>query len=791
MRLIDSLLTPPTRLLGAACFAAVTFLAVAAAPLAAQPADDAAMEEDPFEAAADEAPPADEPPEKDPFAVEGEPPPAAKPEPAPPADEGEPAESESVPDSPAVEAVLESNPQTPFELLRAVRILADLGYPKLAQPYVDQLNKQQLDPQAKAALVNRFDSAQLMRLAGNPALAEKLAPFIDDLFRSAEAFRRDPARLSQWAGQLSDPDEAVRARAIVALLRARESAVAPLVAILADPARASEHAAAKRMLVRLDDAAIGPLLGALESPDAALRTQAIEVLGALRAREAVADLLAAHLSPAGTPQLRAAAARAIENTSGRVPDAGEALRLLRHAATRSLEQSRDERGDGPPLATVWHWNSQQYQSVPVVYDRTGQVLVGAVRLAYQLAQLDPQNADDRRLYLTALLQLAKLGGGLDKPLASGPGTAYAIAAASGADAIEQVLIHAMAEGYIPAATAAAQILGDIATPDVLARGGPAASALARAANHADRRLRFAATEAILKLNPSEPFAGSSHVTEGLGFFAGSYGSPRILIAHPLSAEGAKLAGLAAGLGYEADIATNGRQAYELAVASPDYELVFIHSAIARPAVDELVAQLRRDRRTATLPLGLIAPLNNLERVEDFARRTGRAEAFLQPQDEEEMKLLVGDVLAHAGRSHVASAERKAEALAALDGLVALAQSPNRVFDVRSLEGNILPLVYVPELAGRAIELLGDVGTDKAQRALVELADSPAASLATRKAAVAALARSVRAGGILLTTDEIRREYDLYNTNAASNAETHEVLGAVLDVIEHKGAPPAE
>ena len=40
------------------------------------------------------------------------------------------------------------------------------------------------------------------------------------------------------------------------------------------------------------------------------------------------------------------------------------------------------------------------------------------------------------------------------------------------------------------------------------RGGQERSPLARAAGHADQRLRFAAIEAIMKLAPGEPFAGS-------------------------------------------------------------------------------------------------------------------------------------------------------------------------------------------------------------------------------------------------------------------------------------------
>lgn len=700
-----------------------------------------------------------------------------------------PPEAPKIPDDPAVLAVLESKPKTPFELLRAVRILADLGHPKLAVPFAQQLAAQQLDAQQQAALFKQFPSATLMRLARNPELGATLRPFIENLYAAADAARRNPVRLSEYVKHLSDRSAEVRAQAMHELTRAGESAVSPLLAVLADPNQVRIHQAAKAIIVRLGARAVPPLLGALESPDVAIRLQVIELLGAMRAESAVASLLAPLASPRSTPLERAMAAAAIERISGRVPTSGEALQLLERAARQRLDQARRPELYGDRLVEIWQWDDAKKETAPVNYDATGAALAAALRLAADLQTIDSESPERRRLYLTALLEAAKHSAGMDTPLPKDEGSAYAVAASFGPHAVEDVLASAMAEGYLPAAIAAAQILGDIGSANQLAAGGSSPSTLARAAGHEDRRLRFTAIDAIMKLKPQQRFAGSSAVTQGLGYFAGSYGVPRILVVHPLSAAGGQVAGLAAAQGYEADVATTGRQAFELATASPDYELVLIHSAIDRPALDELVAQFRRDRRTAVVPIGIMAPANDMERIQSYARRAGGIVVMPQPASDAEMKLMADDVLASAGMAHVPVDVRRAQATSAMDWLIQLAGERTDVFDLRSLEEAVLPLLFVPQMAGKAIELLADIGTQKSQQALIGLADSPAQPLATREAAVAALARSIRNYGTLLTTDEIYAQYDIYNYNAGRNRDTHKVLGQLLDVIEHQGDPP--
>lgn len=59
----------------------------------------------------------------------------------------------------------------------------------------------------------------------------------------------------------------------------------------------------------------------------------------------------------------------------------------------------------------------------------------------------------------------------------------------------------------------------------------------------------------------------------------------------------------------------------------------------------------------------------------------------------------------------------------------------------------------------------------------------------REAAAAAFAEAVRRRRTLLTTDEIRRQFERYNQSEFLDAETQAVLGSILDVIE--GKQPAD
>ena len=83
--------------------------------------------------------------------------------------------------------------------------------------------------------------------------------------------------------------------------------------------------------------------------------------------------------------------------------------------------------------------------------------------------------------------------------------------------------------------------------------------------------------------------------------------------------------------------------------------------------------------------------------------------------------------------------------------------------------------------------MATLGTHESQRVLVETASAGPLPIETRQAAAAAFATSVEQFGLLLTGDEIVRQYDLYNASEREPQETQAVLGSLLDTIESQRA----
>ncbi len=499
------------------------------------------------------------------------------------------------------------------------------------------------------------------------------------------------------------------------------------------------------------------------------------------------------VTAAETEMLREAAQEALGLIVGQTPTYIEATqflyrRTLSHLAGEPVVHLNIEnRGE------LWHWDSGAQAAKPRTYDGADAAVAEASRLARELYQLAPEQPEYLRLYLLCELDLAKIDGGVDQPLARGPGSAYARVRQQSAPVIEDVLMMALRQQRFAAAAAAIEVLGEIGNLELLAAIDGVPRRLSAALNHADRRVRFAAVAAVLKLDPRAPFAGSSYLAESLGYFASTVGSRRVLVAHPRATEAQSLAGMLAELGYEADSATSGRAAFVMAQRHPDYEFVLISDSIQGPAVSELVGMFRQDGRLARLPIGVMAASEKLERAASLAAIESLVEAFPRPVDAGTLSLLVERLRRGIGRSAVTKDERLVHAAAALEWMLQLTENPSvyGFYELSKQEPAVESALQTPELTGRAALVLGRLGSSRAQLSLLDLAGNRARPILDRRAAAAGFRDAVQRRGLMLTRAEVLKQYERYNLSEAADRETQQVLSAILDTIERVKVPAAE
>ncbi len=684
---------------------------------------------------------------------------------------------------PAVELVEGSRPSTPDEWIEVARILARLDRPDLAKGYLKKVLQSDLDQAQLIELAEHFGPAAFSRMAMQKDLLPEAGKLADAVLSAVRQQRGSVERLTELVGQLQSPDERTRDKAVTALRKAAPAAVAPLVAVLADPNRATEHARVRRVLAGLGGDATRPLLAYLESSDPMLVTQVIAVLADARAGDSSLYLLAPYASPDSDPTVRAAARAALGQLVDSLPTPGEAAGVLARRGRRYFDGRATIRQDENGQATVWHWDPNQGKAVAKTYSADVARAVLAARLAGQALSIAPNDAEIRRLYLLTTLEAASQEAGLDRPLPQGPGTPAARAAEFGTAELLAVLDEAMKTGHGPAATAAARILGHSATADAVLAVGPNPSPLVRALRSGDRRTRAAAVEALVRLKPAKSFPGASYLAESMAFLASSTGKRRAMVAAPSTVEARRVGGHLSGLGYEVDTAVTGREMIKQLIESPDYELVFVDGRIDRPPIGILLQQLRRDGRTASLPVGILGTEGSYQRADKAARDDRLALSFVRPHDGRTVRWQVERLEKLAGRSAAGAELRRRQAAQTLQRLAQLHETSPGLFDLRRVEHAVLGALWTPELSGDAVGVLEKLGTPESQRALVDLASNRTQPLELRKAALSALINSVQQHGILLTTGEILLQYDRYNQSATADSATQKILGRVLDCLE--------
>jgi hypothetical protein len=107
------------------------------------------------------------------------------------------------------------------------------------------------------------------------------------------------------------------------------------------------------------------------------------------------------------------------------------------------------------------------------------------------------------------------------------------------------------------------------------------------------------------------------------------------------------------------------------------------------------------------------------------------------------------------------------------------------WDLAGLDRSIVQAAQTNHVSPAICNTLGNLGTAQSQQQLLDIVGRTQVPVETRAAAVEAFKRAIERRGIMLTSDQIRQQYDRYNASRTLPAETQQLFAAVLDAMEAK------
>jgi len=678
--------------------------------------------------------------------------------------------------SPAVAALLEMPREEPEEQLTAIFTLIDLDEIEVAAALWKPFAQVGLDDAQRAGLAARFGTARLLQLARNPQLAPGagVREFVDSCLEAAARVARDPRRLAKLIADLDDSSPRVRKAARVDLVAtSTDGAVACLEALAQTKAKSAR---AQLMLVMGEmRPEIDPLLlVVLAEGNGNLRRDVTELAGHTQMFEATPWLAASALGDSDETIVSAARA-AFAKLDLPMPTSAEARKLILDEIERLKKGVAPNRRPQAAVDTWWSFDTTAQRLVGEERSIQSRRLLTIARLARLLTSLPGASEADHQIGLLYAIEASNELGDKE-PSALQPIDRWAT---------QQICVslqRAMDDGLIVAAIALVDQLGKRADIGALAARKGRPSTLATALTHADRELRFAALQAVMKISPTQTFAGASNVPKCLWQFVGGAGQVQAIAASSVAERANDWAGRLRGLGYDATSTGSGRQATRTALNSPRLALILVDSDIGRPLLREVVYQLRANEQISHTPVAVLSSLANLDRAQRIATNDKHLIAVARPHGDAAFQKIVDD-LVQISSADFSPQRRTEQAAQALEWIATLLENGHPYDELLRGASGVEETLYLPSLTELSLRVLSLLETAGSQQTLVEIASNESLPIEMRRLAAASLTQSVERVGKLLTASEIATQYDRYNASETADRETQKVLGSVLDVLE--------
>jgi hypothetical protein len=595
----------------------------------------------------------------------------------------------------------------------------------------------------------------------------------------------DPVRIRKFIPHLDAATVEERAYALAQLDRSRARAAPYLVQALPEATGTPLHDKIVDALGRLSADIVPPLLEVLkaqslkdaQSPD--LRLTLLSVLKQRGDPRTIPYLW--HLSSA--PQyplvVRVRAGATLAYLLGIPPDSVPPAKMALTELAEKYYHHRVKFPD-PKQVKVWPWNGTALAPAPVTLTADQAEEYFGLRYAREALDLDPAYKPAQTVFLNLMLD-HNYAPQLDQVfLKKTPGDLRRLLASIDSDLLISTLERALSENKTRVILALVEALGDrgeVRAASLSVSGS--AHGVVRALYYPDRRVQFAAAQALLRMPVATVPVAGDRIVEILRRFVASEPQPKALVAYTPAAKAAETRKTVAAAGFNPVLAATAREASEQLNRSADFDVILLFSSVPFGDFPYVLTQFRQDKESGLLPLFILADKKGQESLPRLAARFQNTwvVADVIATLPEDLKATIEKGITDAGGAKLSAKERQELTRVALDILWRMARGEIRGYDVRPAQEAVVQALRSPDLAVQAVEILGRLPRADNQQRLAGIVLDPARAK-LRLTAAMELNRHIQKHGVLVGAQQLKDLKAAYQ-NPGENADLRTQLALVI------------
>ena len=693
--------------------------------------------------------------------------------------------NEKSPTGLVVRAVRQKDPQTPDELTRAVENLINVSAWADAKVYLERLAKAAMSDGELYALYKSRGAEFFYVLHSIDELAPDSQRFAKRVFGAARNYSTSEARIQKLVTTLADPNINVRSAAFRKIKLVGPKAYAAMLEVFGDRSRSKLWPGVRGAVRRLSADATDLLIVGATCGNRQIEVESYFGLANLNTEKAIDLIGFLFLAPQTPDNVKTFAETRLKSYFDGTVDRAALIADLSTKAHQNL-RARQKSVSTSAQVNVWQYDTEnnKFQFQPVSLDIAGRI--EAARVARLLAEIEPQNQSNRKLFLLTGIESAKKQVGPDDVLDS-QAVLKELGNPSAAE-LNELLTESLQKNITVASIGICELLKELGDASVLQTGNQrlSSSPLVQCVLSGERYLQFAALDAIAGLDPTSPYPGSSYVLDLAAFLSQTRGRQRALVGHYASPDSRTFEGIVAATGAQVETARNGFEFYNMAISNPDWNLLLLTDNLLRPKFGQVIQQLRADWRTKYLPIGVVV---SNERNRQIVHRLAQTDPLtIVFELNFDTQIVNSQLASFDGLStswELTDSSRVIHAAVASQWLEKLASDSQRYgfYNLQKHEDTIYRMLYINGKAEQASKMAAQLGTARAQRELLNFANQNGLNLSDRQSAVQGFTAAVKDFGLLLTSQEIRQQYLQRESSAVATAEVQAIFNDLIATIE--------